>query len=78
MMRVPESQKLNAIRLDSPMRCHRCGSIMAYEKFYGLQGGFWGWRCVCCGEIIDATILENRSCSIAGRIRRSRVQYERP
>jgi len=34
---------------------------MVYEKFYGSDGEFFGWRCVLCGEIIDRVILENRS-----------------
>ncbi len=42
-------------------RCCRCRSMMVYEKYYGLADYFWGWRCVCCGDIIDSIILENRS-----------------
>lgn len=42
------------------MKCHRCGSIMVYESFYGLNEQFSGWRCILCGEIIDQVILENR------------------
>ncbi len=42
------------------MKCYRCGGGMVYEKFFGLQEQFWGWRCIFCGEIIDPLILENR------------------
>ena len=42
------------------MKCHRCGSVMVYEKFYGPHEHFSGWRCILCGEIIDQVILENR------------------
>ena len=42
------------------MRCHRCGSVMVYERFYGPDEHFLGWRCISCGEIIDQVILENR------------------
>ena len=42
------------------MRCHRCGGVMVYEKFYGSCEEFFGWRCVLCGEIVDQVILENR------------------
>jgi hypothetical protein len=42
------------------MKCHRCGSAMVYERFYGPAEHFSGWRCVLCGEIIDQVILENR------------------
>jgi len=51
------------------MRCHRCEGIMNYEIFYGGDGHFWGWRCLRCGEIIDATILENRGLTVASRMR---------
>jgi hypothetical protein len=57
--RVPA--KSNKIGLEGRMRCHRCGSIMVYEKYYGLEEQFWGWRCICCGDILDQTILENRA-----------------
>ena len=42
------------------MKCDRCGSVMVYEKFFGSQERFWGWRCISCGEIVDDVILENR------------------
>ena len=45
---------------EGPMRCHRCGGIMVYEKFYGPHEQFLGWRCIFCGEIVDEVILENR------------------
>ena len=41
------------------MKCHRCGSLMVFERFYGPNEYFLGWRCVLCGEIIDQ-IQENR------------------
>jgi hypothetical protein len=34
---------------------------MVYEKFYGSQEHFWGWRCLFCGEIVDEVILENKN-----------------
>ena len=42
------------------MKCHRCGSMMVYEKFYGPHEHFVGWKCILCGEIIDQVIQENR------------------
>jgi hypothetical protein len=53
--------KSNKIGLEGRMRCHRCGGIRVYEKYYGLEEPFWGWRCICCGDIIDQIILENRA-----------------
>jgi hypothetical protein len=45
------------------VNCHRCGGVMVYEKFFGSHENFWGWRCVCCGEIVEQVILENRRCT---------------
>ena len=42
------------------MKCHKCGGVMTYEKFYGNAEDFFGWRCIICGEIVDPVILENR------------------
>jgi len=53
------------------MKCHRCGSVMVYQKFFGTDGPFWGWRCLLCGEIFDEVILENRH-SNPGRHNRER------
>jgi hypothetical protein len=40
---------------------------MIYDKFYGLQEQFWGWKCVICGEIVDPVILENRQLMRSGQ-----------
>ncbi len=42
-------------------KCARCGGILVYEKYYGIGEPFWGWRCICCGDIVDQTILKNRA-----------------
>jgi hypothetical protein len=34
---------------------------MVYQKFYCSQEHFGGWRCILCSDIIDPTILKNRS-----------------
>ena len=49
--------------LEVHMKCYRCSGPMVYQKFYGPQEDFWGWRCIFCGEIIDHVILENRQSS---------------
>jgi hypothetical protein len=61
-MKLPErlAMKSNKMGPEGRLRCHRCGSIMAYEKYYGLEEHFWGLRCICCGDIIDQIILKNR------------------
>ncbi len=62
-MQLPERQSLKFDEggTDDSKRCHRCESIMIYEKFYGPHEHFWGWRCICCGDIVDQIILENRN-----------------
>jgi hypothetical protein len=54
------------------MKCHRCGSMMVYERFYGPDEHFSGWRCVLCGEIVDQVILENRQTGTARQNRERR------
>jgi len=46
------------------MKCHRCGSMMVYERFFGHDENYSGWRCICCGEIIDEVIMANRRCGV--------------
>ena len=40
--------------------CQRCNGRMAFEKFYGPNSYFFGWRCVICGDILDPVILLHR------------------
>jgi hypothetical protein len=47
--------------LEGEMTCNRCQRWMVNEKYYGAGLPFWGWRCVCCGEILDPVILKNRN-----------------
>jgi hypothetical protein len=70
-MKLPERLPLKSNKMgpEGRLRCHRCESIMAYEKYYSLEGEFWGLRCICCGDIIDQTILENRSSMALGALR---------
>lgn len=42
------------------MHCQRCNALMAFDKFYGRQSYFFGWRCVSCGDILDPVILLHR------------------
>jgi len=37
---------------------------MFAEKFYDFVRSFDAWKCTCCGEVIDPTILANRESSI--------------
>jgi DNA-directed RNA polymerase subunit RPC12/RpoP len=62
--RLPD--KSNKMGVDGRLRCHRCGSTMVYEKYYGFEEQFWGWRCIWCGNIVDQVILENRESMAVG------------
>lgn len=51
------------------MTCDRCNGLMVSERIYDFQGMSSdlcvdGYRCLLCGNIVDATILENRRRSI--------------
>ena len=57
------------------MKCHRCRGAMVYDKFYGFEEQFMGWKCLVCGEIVDPVILENRELMSVGQgknLRRAR------
>jgi len=47
------------------MRCARCQGLVVPDLFYDLLDdsghlALSAWRCVCCGNIVDPIILENR------------------
>ena len=48
------------------MTCDRCNGLMVRERIYDFQGMSSdlcvdGYRCLLCGNLVDAVILENRS-----------------
>jgi hypothetical protein len=43
------------------MECPRCRGRMFAEKFYDFVRSFDAWKCTCCGEVLDSTILANRA-----------------
>ena len=49
-------------------RCSRCGGNMVHESFYGLNEQFTGFKCVICGDVIDAVILQNRELMKTGHV----------
>jgi hypothetical protein len=54
------------------MKCLRCNGAMIYQKFYGHDEYFWGWKCILCGEIVDREVMENRQLMRLGRIPNTR------
>jgi transposase-like protein len=43
------------------MNCPKCRARMYAEKYYDFVRSFDAWKCTCCGELIDSTILMNRA-----------------
>jgi transposase-like protein len=43
------------------MKCPRCEGRMFSERYYDFVRSFDAWKCTCCGEVIDPTILSNRA-----------------
>ncbi|MGE4544522.1 MAG: hypothetical protein AB7D06_10490 [Pedobacter sp.] len=43
------------------MKCPKCKGKMYTEKFYDYVRAFEAWKCICCGEVIDSTIISNRA-----------------
>lgn len=48
------------------MDCLRCHGMMVEDWFEDAKAdlrnmSFYGWRCVCCGDILDPVIAANRS-----------------
>jgi len=51
--------------------CERCNGLMVREQIVDLQGQssslcIDGYRCLLCGDLVDATIFENRQRSLSG------------
>ena len=52
------------------MTCERCHGLMVREQICDLEGRssslcMDGYRCLLCGDLVDALILENRKRSTA-------------
>lgn len=59
------------------MKCLRCGGLMTCEELTGVghakMGWCESWRCVNCGELVDAVIFENRTRRGAAEDREKRL-----
>ena len=45
------------------MRCYRCQGFMIEDRFDPEEGdrpGMVAWRCINCGEVLDAVIQHHR------------------
>jgi tRNA(Ile2) C34 agmatinyltransferase TiaS len=60
MTKVSKVSVPRQARLD---HCHRCGGLMVAEQVH--ETGSFDWRCVSCGERIDAVILAHRQKNLA-------------
>lgn len=54
------------------MTCPHCGARMIQETIYGESEKIASWCCPICGEVIDATILQNRMESLERILRLAR------
>ncbi len=65
------------------MKCHRCDGLMVVDHFIDIEntGHLWlcGWRCVSCGDVVDAEIMQQRHIqrSRLGRLTRSLTRKAR-
>jgi hypothetical protein len=53
------------------MPCPRCRGLLVQDVFYDLLDGtghlrFNGWRCVCCGNVLDCLIVRNQRVGMKG------------
>jgi hypothetical protein len=48
----------------NPMQCPKCKGRMFSEKYYDFVRSFDAWKCTCCGELLDPTIMVNRTKSL--------------
>jgi hypothetical protein len=53
------TQHLSSRKKNSVL-CQRCNGPMSFEKFYADNDGFFAWRCLLCGDILDSVILLHR------------------
>ena len=50
------------------MKCTRCDGLMVQDSFLDMlatERGFDAWRCISCGDIVDAVVLANRQKHLA-------------
>ena len=53
------------------MQCPRCRGLLVLDTFYDLLDDtghlrFSGWRCVCCGNVVDPLIVRNQRVGMKG------------
>ena len=45
------------------MKCRRCNGLLVKDRLYDLYDTHVhldAWRCLACGDVLDAVILQNR------------------
>lgn len=40
--------------------CAKCRGVLRFERVYTRQGEIPVWRCLQCGDVLDAVIWRNR------------------
>ncbi len=56
---------MKPLRKGDAMQCLRCRGLMVQDHFYDMLDdsghlSFVGWRCICCGNVLDPLILKNQ------------------
>lgn len=69
--------RFDHFRKEIDMRCQKCNSEMTVEIFYDYLDDtgkfcFRGWRCFCCGNIVDPIIQINRKMKPFAKVSRKR------
>ena len=60
------SRKSDNNTFDSTMTCQRCHGLLVRDFCSDIrdgtgENGFWAFRCLQCGELLDPLILEHRN-----------------
>lgn len=48
------------IKTTTQPKCPRCNGAMVNERCQDMLTVFYAWRCLNCGEIVDAVVNRNR------------------
>ncbi|MDH4228922.1 MAG: hypothetical protein OEW11_04135 [Nitrospirota bacterium] len=47
--------------MDKTATCPKCRGYMYTERFADFSLTFFAWKCLNCGTVMDAGIIENKS-----------------
>jgi len=61
--RSKEQKPVSGVADSAERNCPRCQGLMRAEYFvdWANNQAFWGWRCLCCGNVWDRGMADNRA-----------------